>query len=76
MGPQETLYVPAPILKAPCQKNTIILFELEDPGCVKNPDGSIKSCSVNLTDTHMIAGPTPKAASADLEANFLPPGRA
>ena len=33
VGPQQTLYVPAPKIKPACQNNTIVLFELENPGC-------------------------------------------
>ena len=52
-GPQQTLYVPGVWLNKPCEKNTLMLFEQERPGCVKN------ECFVELVDQHVIDGPTP-----------------
>lgn len=52
-GPQETLYVPGVWLNKPCVKNTLILFEQENPGCMKN------ECYVQLVDKHVINGTTP-----------------
>ncbi len=54
VGPQLRLYVPGVYLNPPCTKNTLILFEQENPGCENMTD-----CYVKLVDTPNINGPTP-----------------
>lgn len=61
VGPQVTLYLPEPLLKA---TNTFIVFELE-----KAPDSCLTAfsalnekngeCFITLTDKHVIDIPTP-----------------
>ena len=62
IGPQMTLYVPGVWLNPPCQKNTIVIFEQEKPGCDKN-----NNCFITLTDHHIINGPTPKSETVQLK---------
>ena len=50
-GPQVTLYVPGPLLKA---SNRLTLLELEEAPC-----HVVDTCHVTLTDTPELDGPTP-----------------
>ena len=52
VGPQMTLYIPGVWLQCDT-KNTIILFEQENPGCLDN------SCFVELVNVPNINGPVP-----------------
>ena len=55
VGPQQTLYVPAPFIKPNCMENEIVLFEQEMPGsCISN-----RECSIHLVDKHVIDGSVP-----------------
>ncbi|CAL8127088.1 unnamed protein product [Orchesella dallaii] len=65
VGPQETLYLPAPLLKPHPETNTFLIFELE-----RAPDSCLASialltgqnkgdCFITLTDTHVLDIPTP-----------------
>ena len=69
VGPQQTLYLPAPLLKLPPETNTFILFELEGAPdeCVPTADADyFNNCNVYLTDTHVINAETPyKNTQAD-----------
>ena len=60
VGPQETLYLPAPLLRH--GKNTIVVLELE-----RSPldcAGTRATCFVVLTDKHVIDAPTPLKSPA------------
>lgn len=48
VGPQKTLYIPAPLIKPNCKENEIILFELEMPGS-----------SIQLVDKAVLNGSVP-----------------
>lgn len=65
VGPQKTLYVPGVKLRKPCQKNELILFEQENPGC-KTSFGTTSSCYIHLVNTPVINGSTPINVSDDL----------
>ena len=65
-GPQMTLYVPGVWLNKPCKVNEIILFEQENPGCLKN------DCYIELVKDHVINGPTPKTKRSNNLFKRLP----
>ena len=55
VGPQQTLYIPAPFIRPNCLENEIVLFEMETPGsCI-----SSGKCSIHLVDKHVIDGKVP-----------------
>ncbi|RWS12981.1 hypothetical protein B4U79_11152 [Dinothrombium tinctorium] len=56
VGPQETLYVPAPFLKPFPELNELILFELEDAPCYRS-----ETCSAQFVDQPSINATTPYA---------------
>ena len=59
VGPQQTLYVPAPILQKNCNRtNSIMLFEQEKPPCMNN---STDKCQVEFVTEPQLNGPTPIA---------------
>ena len=55
VGPQMTLYVPAPLIKPKCQENEIVLFELEAAGSCGTGD----LCSVYLVNKPKLDGEVP-----------------
>ena len=56
VGPQKTLYIPAPFIRPNCLENDIVLFEVETPGsCIS--DGK---CSIRLVDKPVLDGSVPK----------------
>ena len=57
VGPQMTLYVPAPLIKPQCQENEIVLFELETAGSCGGTGASI--CSVYLVNKPKLDGEVP-----------------
>ncbi|CAG7816860.1 unnamed protein product [Allacma fusca] len=58
VGPQETLYLPAPLLKEGA--NIITVVELESAPADCPSDGTYsKNCFISLTDKHVINAPTP-----------------
>lgn len=62
VGPQETLYLPAPLLNPPPKKNHFILFELESApkDCVPSIGRNfLNNCNVLLTQHHVLNGETP-----------------
>ena len=56
VGPQMTLYVPAPLIKPKCQDNEIVLFELEEAGSC----GTDELCSVYLVNKPQLDGAVPE----------------
>ena len=63
-GPQQTLYVPAPVLKPYPAFNVILMFELDHAPClvVKRSNeilqsGAVTQCSVILQDQAQVDGP-------------------
>jgi hypothetical protein len=48
MGPQQTLYLPGSKLNPPCQNNTIVVLELEKPGCRLEQNRSLLHFDLNL----------------------------
>ena len=55
VGPQKTLYIPAPFIRPNCLENEIVLFEVEMPGsCISNG-----KCSVRLLDKPVLNGTVP-----------------
>jgi len=63
VGPQETLYLPGPLLNTAPETNQVIVFELESAPEDCRPTEFNKeaenSCFIRLTDTHVINGETP-----------------
>jgi len=53
VGPQMTLYVPAPLLKS--GTNMLILLEQDHSPCLNHPE----HCHVEFVDKPQINGPTP-----------------
>jgi hypothetical protein len=84
VGPQETLYLPAPLLKEGANIITVVELEGAPAGC--GSDGKMsKNCSISLTDQHVINGTTPlesgvlahwyeKHRDVHLEADLVPQG--
>ena len=76
VGPQETLYLPGPLLKPAPEQNTFIIFELENapddcqPSYSSVSDNENSNCFIYLTDTHVINGDTPYKDSIDLESRM------
>lgn len=75
VGPQVTLYLPAPLLKTLPEKNTFLIFELEGaPDACLTAVSSLSSlqeddsdnCFITLTDTHVLDRPTPFQAKRRL----------
>ena len=67
VGPQMTLYVPAPLIKPQCQENEIILFELEAAGSCGTGD----SCSVYLVNKPELDGRVPNLNPAKDAGNKI-----
>ena len=66
VGPQMTLYVPAPLVKPQCQENEVVLFELETPG----------SCSTDaVCSTFLVNKPTLDGEVPDLNPMRGPKGK-
>lgn len=63
VGPQVTLYLPGVLLKPYPATNEFIVFELEEApdSCYHTTNAT--SCSIDLTDTHIIDKPTPFKAT-------------
>ena len=63
VGPQMTMYVPAPILQQNCsQSNTITLFEQEKPPCLsRSRGGNLVTCQVQFVQKPRLDGPVPIA---------------
>lgn len=62
VGPQQTLYLPGPLLKFSPEVNIIVVLELEyAPELCSSSFVNYHSfnCSILLTDNHIIDGPTP-----------------
>jgi hypothetical protein len=54
MGPQETLYIPAPLLKGFCKENTLLVMETDSAYCAKKDN-----CFLVSQDYPVLNGTTP-----------------
>jgi beta-galactosidase len=58
-GPQQTLYVPATILKGRCQPNKVVIFEQDRVPCHSRKRK--ESCTIEFVTEPIINGSTPLA---------------
>lgn len=64
-GPQQTLYVPATILKGNCQQNMVVIFEQDQAKCYKKKNRS--SCTIEFVTEPRINGPVPVQLTNTME---------
>ena len=56
-GPQQTLYVPATILRGNCQDNQVVLLEQDRAPCLDRIN--TRACTIEFVKEPLINGPTP-----------------